>query len=173
MKKRLLFSSIVVLFILSNSNDLFAKRGGGKGHGRPGHYDCRDGGFHKGVFFGNPEMMKERFGLSDDQVNKISEINLEYKKKLLKIKEKIAPKRINLQSMLLEDNVNLKKVRSLLKEISELKIEIRMLRIKQRLDIEKLLTPSQKNRLRGSRMGMGKGGMHFHQPPCALGERGQ
>ena len=105
---------------------------------------------------GNPEVMKERLGLSDEQIDKISEINLDYKKKYLEYREKIAPKKIKLRQMLLEENVDLQVVRSLLKEISDLRLEVKMLRIKQRLDIEKILTPSQREKLKASKMEMRK-----------------
>lgn len=107
-------------------------------------------------FMGNPEVMKERLGLSDEQIDKISEINLDYKKKYLEYREKIAPKKIKLRQMLLEENVDLQVVRSLLKEISDLRLEVKMLRIKQRLDIEKILTPSQREKLKASKMEMRK-----------------
>lgn len=107
-------------------------------------------------FIGNPEVMKERLGLSDEQVGKISEINLGYQKKYLEFRERIAPKRVKLKRLLLEENVDLQGVRSLLKEMSDQRLEVRMLRIKQRLDIEKILTPSQREKIKASKMEMRK-----------------
>jgi len=124
------------------SSDAFARMGMGPGgmHGPGG----------RGMFYGDPELMKEKLGLSDDQVDKISKINLDYKKKLLAIREKIEPKQTKLHGILLGDNVNLKDVRTLLEEISALEVDIRMLRINHRLDIEKILTASQKTQLRST-----------------------
>lgn len=117
--------------------------------------DMMDGPhMEQGMFFGNPEVYKTKLGLSDEQVNKIGKINLEYKKKLLNIRETMQPKRIKLQRLLLEDEVNLKDVRALLNEISALEVEIRMQWINHRLDIDKVLTPEQRNKLRNSMGGL-------------------
>lgn len=103
---------------------------------------------HRGVFFGDPQRMKEEFGLSDKQIDEIGKINLAYKKKFLDYREKLEPKRISLKKLLLEDEVNLNSVKSLLMEIAKIRVELRMLRIEHRLAIEKVLTPSQKTQFR-------------------------
>ena len=164
MKKQILIISTLITILAFSGADLFAKRCFGGEHGCRGGHNLMGRGFHKGMFFGDPEVMKEKLGISDAQVDKISDINIEYKKNFLQIREKMAPKKIKLQRMLLEDNVNLKMVRKLLEEISNIKIEIRMLRIKQRLAIEKVLTPSQRKRFKGFRMKMGKDGIYPPSP---------
>lgn len=144
MKKLLVLLVAASLTIAFSGVDVLAKRNTrGERSGKHG-------------FIGNPAAMKERLGLSDEQVGKISEINLDYKKKYLEYRERIAPKRVKLRRMLLEENVDLQGVRSLLKEISDQRLEVRMLRIKQRLDIEKILTPSQRVKLKASKMEMRK-----------------
>lgn len=152
--KKLIIPLIAIFAIALTAPDLSARKRG-RMHG-PGHIEK---GHHRGMFFGDPEKMKEKLGLSDEQVTKIGEINLEYKKKLIKIREKLEPKRLKLKGMLLEDNVDLDTIRDLLKEMSELQIEIRMLRITQRLDIEKILTPEQKVKLKSMPMHKGRGRM--------------
>jgi len=117
--------------------------GGMEGHGRM----HGDGGT---MFFGDPDAMKATLGLTDEQVDKIGKINNEYRKKLLKIRDDLEPKRIKLHGLLTEDNINLKDVRYLLEEISKFEVEIRLLRINQVLDIEKILSPDQKKQLRNS-----------------------
>ena len=67
---------------------------------------------------------------------------------MLDYREKLAPKHIRLKKMLLEDNIDLDNVHSLLKEISDLKVELHMLRIQHRLEIEKVLTPVQKSKIK-------------------------
>ncbi len=150
--KRIIISALTLTAIIITTPVLFAHNGKKGGRHRPGPPPWAKE-HHKGIFFGDPEAMKEKLGLSEDQVEKIGSINLKYKKEFLKIKEKLAPKEIKLKSMLLEDNVNLNKVRSQLKDMAGLKVELRMLRIMQRLDIEKVLTSKQKAKLRNSRMG--------------------
>ena len=151
MKKALIFLAAVIAVTLTASQ-VSAERGDrddGPPMRGPEHMDR---GHHEGMFFGDPDVMKEKLSLTEEQVQKIGEINLSYKKKLLAIKEKIAPKGIKLAAMLLEDNVDLEKVRPMLKEISDLQVEVRMLRIMQWLDIEKVLNPSQRTKLRNFKM---------------------
>ncbi len=157
MKKNVLYALAVSAAILFSVSSLSAQMGPGKGgdkrggpmHGREGFM----GGPH-GPFFGDPEEMKAKLKLTDEQVNKISAINLEYKKQFMGFHEKIAPKHIKLRKILLEDNVDLKEVRGLLKEISDLRVETNLLMIQQRLDIEKVLTPEQRTKLKSEREGM-------------------
>ncbi len=159
--KRTIISALTLTAIIITTPVLFAYNGKKGGKHRPGPPPwARE--HRKGIFFGDPEAMKEKLGLSEDQVEKIGSINLKYKKEFLKIKEKLAPKEIKLKSMLLEDNVDLKKVRSQLKDMAGLKVELRMLRIMQRLDIEKILTSKQKAKLRNSRMGREHRGLPPH-----------
>jgi len=114
----------------------------------------------RGSFHGNPEIFKERLNLSDDQITKIRDINKKYQLRLLDYKEKISPKNIQLKKLLLADNVNLKKVKSVLEEISKYRVELRMLRIEHRLEMEKVLTEKQRERLR-TEMRSGRG---MHRP---------
>jgi Spy/CpxP family protein refolding chaperone len=107
-----------------------------------------------GPMFGDPERMKKDLGLTDEQVKKIAGINSEHKKKMLEYREKLAPREIQLERLLLEDAVDLAKVKSLLREISDLKVEVQMLRIQHRLDIEKVLTAEQKEKMRQHRKHM-------------------
>jgi len=100
------------------------------------------------MFFGDPDAMKTKLGLTDEQVDKISKVNDEYRKKLLKVRNDIDPKMKKFHELLEEENINLKEVRSLLDEISHLEVEVRMLRINQALDITKILTPDQRKQLR-------------------------
>jgi len=132
--------------------------GGGKMEGRQR--------MHSGggpMFFGDPEAIKVKLGLTDEQVDKISKINDEYRKKLLKVREDIEPKMKKFYSLLEEENINLKDVRSLLEEISRLEVEVRMLRINQALDITNILNPDQRKQLRNLMKRM-MGNLYSPQP---------
>jgi Spy/CpxP family protein refolding chaperone len=119
-----------------------------------------------GPVFGDPAMMQKELGLTDEQVKKIGAINLEHRKKMLDLREKIAPKEIQLERLLLEDTVDFAKVRALLKEISDIKIDLHMLKIEHRIDIEKVLTPDQKAKMKMYRKHMVKmRGPHHEGPP--------
>lgn len=93
-------------------------------------------------------MLRHALGINQDQAVKIDEINLNYRKKILEYSEKIAPRNIALQRSLLEDSVDMARVRAAVKEIADLKVEVRMLKIQKRADIEKVLTPEQRTRFR-------------------------
>jgi len=151
MKNTLLFSLIIASILISTDTALLAERYRNRG----GDKKCYERGHRKGKFFGNPDVLKSELNLNDEQMTNLIEINLNYEKKHLVYREKLAPLRIKLKRMILEEDVDLSKIRQILKKTSELQVETRMLRIKQRLDIEKILTPAQKNKLRNSRRKIG------------------
>jgi len=126
-------------------------------HKGPGHHMDMDDDGPRGMCFGDPVFMKERLKLTEKQIEEIGEINKNYEKEYLKYRELNAPKKIKLKRLLLEDNVDLKEVKNTLKAISDNNVEIRLLRIRQRLDIEKKLTPEQRNRLRMEKKGHHRG----------------
>jgi len=119
---------------------------------------------HPPMFFGNPAMFKQELGLNDQQIAKIEQINLNHRKLMLEQREKLEPKQIQLERLLLEDNVNLNNVRSLLREIADIRIEIHMLKITHRLEIEKVLTSEQKTKLKAMRRPHAKMGPGMHHP---------
>lgn len=110
----------------------------------PGHRDHH----RERMWFGDPEHMKKEIGLSNKQIEKIEEINLKFQKQLLEEREKMQPKRLELRKLLLEEKIDLEKVEKLLKEISEVEAEIRLARIKHRIEIEGLLTEKQKKKMK-------------------------
>ena len=101
----------------------------------------------------NPMMMKEHLGLSSDQMGKIDEIRLNYRKKILEYREKAAPKKIAVHRLLLEDNVDIGRIRTLVKELGDYKVEVRMLKIQEHLDVEKVMTPGQRTKWRSMKSG--------------------
>lgn len=106
---------------------------------------------HPPLFFGNPDRLKQELGLTDQQIAKIEQINLEYRKRMLEQREKLEPKKVQLERVLLDENVNLQQVRTLLREMADIRIEIHMIKIMHRLDIEKVLTQEQKAKLKAMR----------------------
>ncbi len=132
--------------------------------GRPPHMmDCKGG---PSMFFGNPSAMKQSLGLTDAQISRVEAVNLDHRKQLLEYKEKIGPKETHVKRLLLEDNPNLSAVRSTLREISDLRIEVQMLKITHRLEIEKVLTAEQKTKLKAIRSQHRKmcPGPHYGRP---------
>ena len=147
--------AFALFLIMTFSSGVLLARPGNKDEGyREGRRNGQR--HHKKMFFGNTEKMKKKLELTDSQVNKIEKINIKFKRKFLKNKEAIAPKRIRLKRLLLEDEINLKKVRSLLREMSDVKINLRMSRIRHRIAIEKVLTPEQKRKHRKQKRRKGR-----------------
>jgi Spy/CpxP family protein refolding chaperone len=133
----ILISTIVILLLTQSL--LYAECGGPKPGG--GKKIMRE---HGGPVFGDPVRMQKELGLTGEQVKKIAEINKNHERKMLDYREQLAPKYIQLKKLLLDDNVNIDKVRPLVKEISDLRAELHILRIQHQLEIEKVLTPEQK-----------------------------
>ncbi len=106
----------------------------------------------------NPNMMKTHLGLSDDQAGKIDAIRLDYRKKILEYREKAAPKKIAVHRLLLEDSADIARIRSLVKELGDIHVEMRMLKIQEHLDTEKILTPAQRTKWRSMKAEKHKGG---------------
>jgi len=150
MKQRIILTLAVMAIASALAVDAIAQQPGGR-HGRKGpgpdmhHRGPGPGG---PMIFHNPERARTLLGLTDAQVRHIREINISYRKQGLAIQEKLAPKRIHVKRLLMEDNVNLSQVRSQLEEISKLKVEMHMLRIRHKLDIERILTPEQRSKAR-------------------------
>ncbi len=144
MKKTIQVLMVTVLMI-SVPASVFAQMGKGKKDGPPRKHDRME---KRHMPFGNPQMMKERLGLTDQQVVEIGKINTRHEKTMLDYREKLAPKKIQLKRLLLEDNVDLKKVRGVLEDISKIQVDLHMLRIQHRLEIEKVLTEEQRAKMK-------------------------
>ena len=169
LKKGYLVMTVIILSGFLIVSDVFAQERinehdamiayNDKGQGyRPGRHGRRFGppgrhgrGRHS-LLFGNRKFLKERLNLSESQLDKMSKINIRYKKRHLSLREKLAPLKIRLRRMLLEDRINFRDIRSQLKKISNIKIEIKILRIRHRLAIEKILTPKQRRILKDERI---------------------
>ncbi len=127
-------------------------RGPGRGHGMGPHRGPGMGpGRDRGMCFGDREHMRENLNMTDKQIDLISGINAKYRDRLIVFRDRIRPKKIELRRLLLREKLDLKSIRKLLKEIADIEVEIRMIRIVQRNEIENVLTPSQRERMRRER----------------------
>lgn len=136
--KRLLFVALAMTLFVS---PVLAQCPRGKSpQGYPMHM--------KGPIFGDIERLKKELELSENQVDKIVEINTQYEKKMLDVREKLTPKLVQLKKLLLEDEVDINAVRAKLKEIGDLRIELHILRIQHVMDIEKQLNKEQLKKLK-------------------------
>ena len=126
------------------------KRRGMMGRGMMGR-GMMGKGMMGGRCYGDRDNMKRNLKLTEKQIIKIGQINGKYKTKLINFRDKLFPKKQKLRGFLLNKKVNFDKLKLLLKDISDIEIEIRMIKIMQRLEIEKVLTLNQKTNLRNER----------------------
>lgn len=156
--KKMMCAVLALSAVALLSSAAFAQERPMKGPGDKENFGPRGGMMQhhgKGVIFGDPERMQKTLGLTDDQVDKIAEINDQFRKEHAAVMDKISPKARELRKLLRAENIDLDKARAVLKEISDFQVESRLIRIRHWLAIEKVLNPDQKQKLKESRPMMG------------------
>lgn len=99
-----------------------------------------------GVVFGDLDSFKNRYILTDTQLERIAELNRRYKSEHERWLRRLSPKQVELELVLMDENPDLIKVRLLVNAIARYTSEIRMNQIAHRLAIERVLTSEQKKR---------------------------
>ncbi|WP_210410869.1 Spy/CpxP family protein refolding chaperone [Leptospira sarikeiensis] len=99
-----------------------------------------------GVVFGDLESLKNRYILTDTQLERIAELNRRFKNEHERWLRRLSPKQVELELVLMEENPDLVKVRLLVNAIAKYTSEIRMNQIAHRLAIERVLTSEQKSK---------------------------
>lgn len=90
--------------------------------------------------------MAKHLNLTKEQQTQMEKIHDEAKPQREAIKAKIKPLKDELHTLLSADSVDKAKVRTKMEEISKLKIDKKMLMIDERIKINKLFTPEQKEK---------------------------
>jgi len=101
--------------------------------------------------------------LSEDQIKKLQDLRLEYQKETLELKNALRVKRLELQALLASNEVDENKASSIVEEIGKLSTDIWKKSIHYRLEMRKIFTEEQWNKLLsyrylGGRRGKGRGG---------------
>ncbi|PJZ50375.1 MULTISPECIES: Spy/CpxP family protein refolding chaperone [Leptospira] len=99
-----------------------------------------------GVVFGDLDSFKNRYILTDTQLERIAELNRRYKNEHERWLRRLSPKQVELELVLMDENPDLVKVRLLVNAIAKYTSEIRMNQIAHRLAIERVLSSEQKKR---------------------------
>jgi len=147
MKSNKLLTAMIAIFILSvpvTYSHAQMRRGEGMMRGRMmerGNERC----------FGDRKFMRNILKLSDDQLDQIGKINERYRDILVDFRNRLQPKKLELREALMAQNPDLDRIRSYLKDISEIEVELRIVKIKQSLEIEKIFTPDQRELMRKER----------------------
>ena len=134
----IILSLLIPIFVLNSQS-----------YGRKGKPNRGQGGMERpGMFMMNPEVLKEKINLNDEQLAAVTEINKKFREKMDSIHDKMKPKREALEKLVTAENVDRNKAKILLEEMSTLKVEAGMIRINHRLEIEKVLDARQQEKLR-------------------------
>ncbi|PKA17818.1 hypothetical protein CH363_04095 [Leptospira haakeii] len=99
-----------------------------------------------GVVFGDLDSFKNRYILTETQLERIAELNRRYKNEHERWLRRLSPKQVELELVLMDENPDLIKVRLLVNAIAKYTSEIRMNQIAHRLAIERVLSSEQKKR---------------------------
>jgi len=94
------------------------------------------------------EELQEDIGLKKEQREQIRKIHFETQKKLVNLTKNRELKEIELRELLSEENPDMTKIENIVREISSLEAEIKLTRIRQLLELKKILTEEQLNKLR-------------------------
>lgn len=139
---------ILLLLLLFMVQPLFARYGHGQMERDPFMGGRHGGPHHRRPWFGDEDLMRDQLGLSEKQVQAIISINRKMRERLFALGEQIRPLKRELHRLLSKENVSMQDARRQLEKISKLEIEIRILRIEHRLQIAKILTKEQRQKLR-------------------------
>ncbi len=93
-----------------------------------------------------PHMAKPDLGLSEEQIEKIEDLELKLEKELLPLKSQLPAIESNLKREMVASQFNEAQVKSLLDQKAKLVTEIRLKRILQKRAIRDLLTPEQQKK---------------------------
>jgi len=123
---------------------------GSGGHGFAGH-GCDGSHF---------ERMAERLELTDEQKAAVEKIHDDGRGEMVALQKELAQARLELKSVMLDDDPSLSEVRKLVEQIGDLETRAHMTKIEHMLAFRKTLTPEQRDLflLHGPHHGGGHGG---------------
>ena len=153
-KLTLTLMAITIGMLLSVSAFAF---GPGSGYGS-------GGGMGQG-YYGNSGF--NRLNLTDEQKTKIEAMQTAFQKEIRPVREKMFDKSVELRRLWLQVNPDKDKITAAQKEVSLLRDEMQSKATAMRLEIRKVLTPEQQEKLANSGWGKGmgfgqRGGMRGH-----------
>lgn len=99
------------------------------------------------AFIGETRLSKE-LGLTQEQREKIKDIVFDMEKQAENIRSQVRIKEIELRELLLEEKPDLKKVEGKIREIGNISIELRILKIREFFKVKEILADEQWDRLK-------------------------
>jgi Spy/CpxP family protein refolding chaperone len=135
----------LLLATLVVSHPVSAYEGGGKGYKKHKQGQMRKHGEGQGI----P-------GLTSEQLVKMQKLKLAHKKEALPLRTKMQAKRLDMETLVLED-ADLKKINAKIEQIGKIRIELQKKRMAHRMGVRKLLTEEQRIRFDAKGFGHGHG----------------
>ena len=156
MKKIIVLLAAIVLGVLLTT-PVFAF-GSREGRGPEAGYGNPDGtgrGYHSRGYYGHAGL--RRLNLTDDQEAKIEALQIAHEKDIRPIREKMFDKSVELRRLWLQTNPDKSKIDAVQKDVRALRDKLEDKDTALRFEINKILTPEQKEILASSGWGRGSG----------------
>jgi Spy/CpxP family protein refolding chaperone len=93
------------------------------------------------------KMMRKDLNLTDEQYENLIEIHRRNEEKILAYKSQFVKFLDKLDAVVLQDTYDERKIRRILEDLDRIKREERILHIKSRFEMQKFLTPAQKDKM--------------------------
>lgn len=104
-------------------------------------------GLGLGLCWALPEILKQKLGLTDEQIKKLTELRTEYLNKVSKLAAELAAKQAELRALWLSPKPDEKRIRELTEQIAKLQSELAIERVNYQLEFREILTPEQLSKL--------------------------
>lgn len=101
-----------------------------------------------GRHFCEPEFMRDRLALEQEQIDKINELNSKFEDEFLRHTRLAEPEKKKLRDMLKSNSIDMDLVRKQLEKMKTIDIDMQMLQIKQGKEISEILSAEQMRKLR-------------------------
>ena len=93
--------------------------------------------------FCNPEFMRNRLELNEEQISAVEKLNTRFDKEYSRFNRELMPLHNKLKEILKNPEPDMDLVREIMKQISDLELEVRILRISQGAEISKIIPPQK------------------------------
>lgn len=143
--KKLVMTVVTLIVVTVFAASAFAK---GPGWGR---------GYGSGPYYGPDERAFSQLNLTAEQTAKINALRDAYLKDTKPVQDKLFSKRGDLRLLWLQTNPDQDKILAVQKEIRGLRDQLQDKMTNQRLEVLKVLTPEQQEKVKSFRMGRGFG----------------
>lgn len=134
MKTKTLFAALIALFLFGSaiSSQALAQKRCGRHHGGP-------------MF--NLEMLAEELELTEEQQAQLEEQKFAARKSAIETRSKLKLQRLELHKLMRADTPDESKIKSTVEEMGELKTELQLNRVQTKLNMHKILTPEQREKM--------------------------